>query len=140
VGNYRSQVTTGPGATGLFAGQLEEALGWGALCGVFSAIAGILGLSLGSDWYPTAVLQLRVDLALIQLSWTVGFTAGVALRLVRPNWSRARAWIAILILSAAHGGFMVRWCADNVPPQWQWRPEHRVLASTHHATNSPIPG
>jgi hypothetical protein len=105
-----------------------------------SAIAGILGLSLGSAWYPTAVLQLRIDLALIHLSWTVGFTAGVALRLARPNWSRARAWMAILILSAAHGAFMVRWCADNVPPQWQWRTEDRVLASTRPPADSPNQG
>lgn len=127
-------------ASGLFAGQLQEALGWGALCGMCSAIAGIVGLSLGAAWYPSAAPQFRVDLALVQLSWTVGFSGGLALRLARPNWSRARAWMAILILSAAHGAFMVRWCADNVPPQWQWRTEDRVLASTRQATNSPMPG
>lgn len=77
--------------------RLGDAVGWGIACAVVVAIAGVLSHLAGSFVYPQRYEQIPSDLVFIPLALVLGFIAGVAASLVRPQWRGSPMLVVILV-------------------------------------------
>lgn len=79
--------------------RLGDAVGWGIACAVVVSVAGVVSHGAGSFVYPQRYEQIPSDLVFIPLALILGFIAGAAASVVRPQW-RGRPMLVVIVVAA----------------------------------------
>jgi len=96
--------------------RVVEAVGWGGLAAIGSAVAGLIAHVIGGRIYPQRYEQIPSDLVFVPLGLVFGFVCAFTVRLVRPRCTVTQMFAAVAVVAGVYAALMFQHAESNAQP------------------------